>query len=111
MPAGCLLETSVPPSTAITEASVIASAQPLSPSAQSLASPTRDTLSDAPILPSNIVSTSYPGVALMDWLPQDDHELDLVKDDMLRVFKRYNHWSYVSIAILTSAQPLRLISL
>jgi len=41
------------------------------------------------------VSTSYPGVALMDWLPQGDHELDLVKDDMLRVFKRYNHWSYV----------------
>lgn len=31
----------------------------------------------------------------MDWQPQGDHELDLVKDDLLRVFKRYNHWSYV----------------
>lgn len=96
VPAGCLLETSVPPATAISEALVVASAQPPSPSPQNLASPVgAKPMSDSPILPSSIVSTSYPGVALMDWQPQGDHELDLVKDDLLRVFKRYNHWSYV----------------
>ncbi|KAG8907673.1 Adaptor for signal transduction [Tulasnella sp. 403] len=99
VPAGCLLETSVPPTTAIAEAAIVASAQPSSPSAydvRSLQSPVSSLpMSDAPILPSSIVSTSYPGIALMDWLPQGDHELDLVKDDILRVFKRYNHWSYV----------------
>ncbi|KAG9045934.1 Adaptor for signal transduction [Tulasnella sp. UAMH 9824] len=96
VPAGCLLETSVPPATAISEALVVASAQPPSPSPQNLASPVGNKpMSDSPILPSSIVSTSYPGVALMDWQPQGDHELDLVKDDLLRVFKRYNHWSYV----------------
>lgn len=92
VPAGCLLETSVPPATAISQAL----SQPPSPSPQNLASPIGGKpMSDSPILPSSIVSTSYPGVALMDWQPQGDHELDLVKDDLLRVFKRYNHWSYV----------------
>jgi bZIP factor len=32
----------------------------------------------------------------MDYKKKGDEELDLVKDDALRVFKRYNHWSYVS---------------
>lgn len=94
VPAGCLLETNVPPATAVAEAT----AQPNSPAALSLSSPAfggHFPQPDAPILPSSIISTSYPGIALMDWLPQGDHELDLVKDDVLRVFKRYNHWSYV----------------
>ncbi|KAG9017107.1 Adaptor for signal transduction [Tulasnella sp. 427] len=96
VPAGCLLETSMPPATAISEALILASTQPPSPSPQNLASPVgAKPMSDAPILPSSIVSTSYPGVALMDWQPQGDHELNLIKDDLLRVFKRYNHWSYV----------------
>lgn len=30
----------------------------------------------------------------MDYKKKGDEELDLVKDDALRVFKRYNHWSY-----------------
>ncbi len=95
VPAGCLLETNAPPSTAIAEAS---SQQPTSPSFTSLMSPatTVQPMSDAPILPTSIISTSYPGIALMDWAPQGDHELELAKDDVLRVFKRYNHWSYVS---------------
>jgi len=33
----------------------------------------------------------------MDYTKKGEEELDLVKDDLLRVFKRYNHWSYVSI--------------
>ncbi|KAG8854465.1 Adaptor for signal transduction [Tulasnella sp. 330] len=95
VPTGCLLETSVPPATAVAEATALA--RPGSLAALSLSSPAfaQFPMSDAPILSSSIISTSYPGIALMDWLPQGDHELDLVKDDMLRVFKRYNHWSYV----------------
>ncbi|KIO25884.1 hypothetical protein M407DRAFT_75155, partial [Tulasnella calospora MUT 4182] len=96
VPAGCLLETSVPPATAISQA--LSQPPSPSPSPQNLASPIGGKpMSDSPILPSSIVSTSYPGVALMDWQPQGDHELDLVKDDLLRVFKRYNHWSYVRV--------------
>ena len=30
----------------------------------------------------------------MDYKKKGDEELDLAKDDALRVFKRYNHWSY-----------------
>jgi hypothetical protein len=33
----------------------------------------------------------------MDYKKKGDEELDLVKDDSLRVFKRYNHWSYVCV--------------
>jgi protein STE50 len=33
----------------------------------------------------------------MDYKKKGDEELDLIKDDSLRVFKRYNHWSYVSV--------------
>ena len=31
----------------------------------------------------------------MDYRAKGEEELDLNKDDLLRVFKRYNHWSYV----------------
>lgn len=30
----------------------------------------------------------------MDYQKKGEEELDLAKDDALRVFKRYNHWSY-----------------
>ncbi|KIK56130.1 hypothetical protein GYMLUDRAFT_1016707 [Collybiopsis luxurians FD-317 M1] len=50
--------------------------------------------SDSPILPLRIISTSSPGIALMDYKKRGEEELDLVKDDVIRVFKRYNHWSY-----------------
>jgi len=42
----------------------------------------------------SIISTSFPGIALMDYKKKGEEELDLAKDDSLRVFKRYNHWSY-----------------
>lgn len=32
----------------------------------------------------------------MDYNKKGDEELELVEGDQLRVFKRYNHWSYVS---------------
>lgn len=78
VPAGCLLETSVPVATAVAEAS----------------GANMDTEAK-PILPVNIMSTSFPGVALMDYHERGEAELDLQEGDIVRVFKRYNHWSYV----------------
>ncbi|KAH6915837.1 protein kinase regulator [Coprinopsis sp. MPI-PUGE-AT-0042] len=77
VPAGCLLETKVPVASAIAEAAAKGGAG-----------------SKTPILPLSIISTSFPGIALMDYRKKGDEELDLNKDDLLRVFKRYNHWSY-----------------
>ena len=86
MPAGCLLETKVPVASAIAEATA----------AKTVSTETPGTpVSKTPILPLSIISTSFPGIALMDYTKKGDEELDLVKDDLLRVFKRYNHWSYV----------------
>ncbi|THU91525.1 hypothetical protein K435DRAFT_780687 [Dendrothele bispora CBS 962.96] len=85
VPAGCLLETNVPVASAIAEATAAKG----SSSANGESSPSR-----TPILPLSIISTSFPGIALMDYKKKGEEELDLVKDDALRVFKRYNHWSY-----------------
>ncbi|EAU90591.1 protein kinase regulator [Coprinopsis cinerea okayama7 len=77
VPAGCLLETRVPVASAIAEAAAKGGSG-----------------SKTPILPLSIISTSFPGIALMDYKKKGEEELDLNKDDLLRVFKRYNHWSY-----------------
>lgn len=73
VPQGCLLEISVPPSSFSTT----------------------PVPSSIPINPTSIVSVSTPGLALMDYSPRGSDEINLKKDDKLRVFKRYNHWSYV----------------
>lgn len=88
MPAGCLLETNVPVASAIAEANAAR--------ASANGSPPPSPTSKTPILPLSILSTSFPGVALMDYRAKGEEELNLVKNDLLRVFKRYNHWSYVS---------------
>lgn len=88
VPAGCLLETNVPVASAIAEATA-------AKGASATGSPPGSPVSKTPILPLSIISTSFPGIALMDYKKKGDEELDLVKDDALRVFKRYNHWSYV----------------
>jgi len=85
VPAGCLLETNVPVASAIAEATAKNGSTAGSPDSL---------ISKTPILPLSIISTSFPGIALMDYNKKGDEELDLVKDDALRVFKRYNHWSY-----------------
>lgn len=87
VPAGCLLETNVPVASAIAEATA-------AKGASATGSPPGSPVSKTPILPLSIISTSFPGIALMDYKKKGDEELDLVKDDALRVFKRYNHWSY-----------------
>ncbi|PVF99872.1 hypothetical protein CPB86DRAFT_846078 [Serendipita vermifera] len=85
VPAGCLLETNQPVALAIQDAAALRGTD----SYGRLLDNDR-----TPIMPSSIVSTSYPGIALMDYRRKGDEELDLIKDDALRVFKRYNHWSY-----------------
>lgn len=80
VPAGCLLETSV---------SVAAGSN------QSGSSTFK-----TPILPLHIVSTNFPGIALIDYQSKGDEELDMIKGDTLRVFKRYNHWAYVSCLMI-----------
>ncbi|KAJ6624954.1 protein kinase regulator [Mycena sp. CBHHK59/15] len=89
VPAGCLLETNVPVASAIAEATAAKGN-----SGSSSDSPPETPVSKTPILPLSIISTSFPGIALMDYKKKGEEELDLVKDDALRVFKRYNHWSY-----------------
>ena len=95
VPAGCLLETNVPVASAIAEATAAKNGSASESSPDTL-------ISKTPILPLSIISTSFPGIALMDYSKKGDEELDLVKDDALRVFKRYNHWSYVSRVISAS---------
>ncbi|EJF64222.1 hypothetical protein DICSQDRAFT_100982 [Dichomitus squalens LYAD-421 SS1] len=87
VPAGCLLETKVPVATAIAEAT--ANSRTTTGTSPPVTPP-----GTTPILPLSILSTSFPGIALMDYKKKGDEELDLQKDDCLRVFKRYNHWSY-----------------
>lgn len=87
VPAGCLLETNVPVASAIAEATALSKAAGSSELPLAADSKT-------PILPLSIISTSFPGIALMDYKKKGEEELDLVKDDALRVFKKYNHWSY-----------------
>ncbi|KAK7686418.1 hypothetical protein QCA50_010642 [Cerrena zonata] len=87
VPAGCLLETNVPVASAIAEAT--SRGHPSSDDNNS-----SDPANKTPILPLSILSTSFPGIALMDYKAKGEEELDLIKDDTLRVFKRYNHWSY-----------------
>lgn len=88
VPAGCLLETNVPVASAIAEAT-----------AKGGSSPPTAVPGSTPILPLSILSTSFPGIALMDYTKKGEEELTLGKDDSLRVFKRYNHWSYVSACL------------
>lgn len=101
VPAGCLLETNVPVASAIAEATALSKAAGSSELPLAADSKT-------PILPLSIISTSFPGIALMDYKKKGEEELDLVKDDALRVFKKYNHWSYVSYSLpsVTSSSPV-----
>ncbi|CAK9782107.1 hypothetical protein CC85DRAFT_308208 [Cutaneotrichosporon oleaginosum] len=75
VPAGCLLELTAP----------IASISPQSPGSI----PGR-----APIPPANIMSSSYPGVVLMNHTSKDTHELTIKEGEKVRVYKKYCHWSY-----------------
>lgn len=103
VPAGCLLETNRPliniadgagaltlqPSSS---PSTSAPRTPTVPSPVTAADRTKD-VNRTSIPPAAIMSTSTPGIMLMDY-QSAEADLDLKKDERLRVFKRYNHWSY-----------------
>jgi len=82
VPNGCCLEIGIPVASAIAEA--MASA-PFG--------------SRAPILPQRIISSSSPGVVLMDYKMKGEEEVDLVMGDAVRIFKVHDHWSYVRIPL------------
>ncbi|TKY87921.1 hypothetical protein EX895_003017 [Sporisorium graminicola] len=100
VPAGCLLETSRPLSSIVEAEAVSPSHMRTGPSTISnpstptvLASGAQMDAKRASIPPALITSTSTPGIMLMDYQSAEG-DLDLRKDERLRVFKRYNHWSY-----------------
>ncbi|KAG8733305.1 Adaptor for signal transduction [Ceratobasidium sp. 423] len=82
VPTGCLLETSIPPAAAVSEA-------------------TGQRITDygatdyRPIMPMNLVPLGSPGIALRTYHVKGDEELEVQKDECVRVFKKYNYWSYV----------------
>lgn len=80
VPAGCLLETNVPP-LSLADLSTLSSTAP-------------HNAANVPIEPAYVVSVSTPGVALMDYVRNGSDELDVKKGTQLRILKRYNHWSY-----------------
>ncbi|ESK97681.1 protein kinase regulator [Moniliophthora roreri MCA 2997] len=82
VPAGCLLETMKPVAVAIQEA-------------QTRSGACSSDEEERPILPPSIISTSFPGIILMDYKKMADGEMDVVKDGAVKVYKEYNHWSYV----------------
>lgn len=81
VPAGCLLETSVPPLTLPGAGIPRQGFSPYNASA-------------IPIEPAYLVSISTLGIALMDYSRNGSDELDVKKDDQLRILKRYNHCEF-----------------
>ncbi|GAA5990518.1 hypothetical protein JCM11641_006116 [Rhodosporidiobolus odoratus] len=93
VPAGCLLETSVPPLSLLSSATS-SSSPDMSKSSSSGVPPHEGNAASVPILPSYVVSVSTPGICLMDYSPRGQGELEVRKGQPLRILKRYNHWSY-----------------
>ncbi|KDQ18908.1 hypothetical protein BOTBODRAFT_126729 [Botryobasidium botryosum FD-172 SS1] len=95
VPRGCLLEITMPPTRAVAETRAANASNDHNRGRRPDSPPTRTQVAqNAPILPAKITSTNFPGMALMKYVPKGDHELELTENDLLRVFKRYNHWSY-----------------
>nr|AMM02737.1 putative adaptor protein [Ustilago esculenta] len=103
VPAGCLLETSRPLGSIVDAEVGMAHGRSGPNTISNPSTPTVSTITAvsgsrmdakrASIPPALITSTSTPGIMLMDYQSAEG-DLDLRKDERLRVFKRYNHWSY-----------------
>ncbi|KAF9262808.1 hypothetical protein L218DRAFT_866898, partial [Marasmius fiardii PR-910] len=84
VPAGCLLETNQPIASAIREAwekrGMGHDKDENLPTGKAVASteqPIAASFSETPILPMSIVSTSFPGIAFMDYKKKGESELDM----------------------------------
>jgi hypothetical protein len=90
VPAGALLETSVP----------VAAAKAKATTARMLITtypPTSFPELSKPIFPSCILSMSVSAIVLKDYRRRGVGELNVIKDALVRVYKQYNYWSYVGI--------------
>ncbi|KZV66148.1 hypothetical protein PENSPDRAFT_100073 [Peniophora sp. CONT] len=93
IPTGCLILTRVPIAQAV--APVFSDFSPGSALSLATRCAASAIYARAPILPLRIVSTSFLGHAIIKFKARDDGELDLSKNDPVRVLKRFHHWSYV----------------
>lgn len=48
----------------------------------------------SPLSPNTIISSSYPGLVLMDYDSKSSDELTLKEGEKVKVYKKYCHWSY-----------------
>jgi hypothetical protein len=48
----------------------------------------------SPLSPTSIMSSSYPGLVLMDYEGKSSDELTLKEGEKVKVYKKYCHWSY-----------------
>ena len=46
----------------------------------------------APVPSSAIVSSSYPGIVLMNWDKKSEDQASLKEGEPVRVYKKYCHW-------------------
>jgi hypothetical protein len=51
----------------------------------------------SPLAPTSIMSSSYPGLVLMDYESKSDDELTLKEGEKVKVYKKYCHWSYTYV--------------
>ncbi|CDZ97390.1 Sterile alpha motif, type 2 [Phaffia rhodozyma] len=124
VPAGCLLECSRPPGLSFPSLSPSLPSSPsflsppsdVTPPGSSFTTPTPSSpaISSSPtsafgtaqtdrsnhqqqqqrLQLDSILSTSFPGVVLMDYASGRPEEMSLKKDETVWMFKRYSHWSY-----------------
>ena len=48
----------------------------------------------AALPPTAILSSSYPGIVLMDYTAKAETELSIRDGERVKVYKKYTHWSY-----------------
>lgn len=84
-PAGCLLETSRPLAEVAT--------MPREPASALTEAHWRAEMLQAPLPPGTVVSVGSAGMLLYDY-EAPDRSVRMYAGDRLRVFKRYQHWSY-----------------
>ncbi|KAI5122448.1 hypothetical protein M0805_008760 [Coniferiporia weirii] len=89
VPPGCLLETDVPIAVATAAACAAQTSSGLSPSKPVGGS------SSAPILPVNVLSEGFVDLVQTGHEKLDESGLDLTRGDVVHVYKRYKHLSYV----------------
>ena len=51
----------------------------------------------SPLSPNTIISSSYPGLVLMDYGSKSSDELTLKEGEKVKVYKKYCHWSYALV--------------